>query len=116
MQLLILSNYDDLYYIVQTIDNVFFFMPAMQYRFHTPDKYDYEQVVSRSYKDKAMVFKVRACNDAHIALFDHYHTDLAYEIIFGGGSNTYTWIRKYRLEYPVASVTTPNITSCDEYR
>ena len=49
-------------------------------------------------------FRVAACNDAHVALFDNHQTDVAYEVIIGGSGNAFTIIRRKRLQDNKAEV------------
>ena len=77
---------------------------ATSMRFYTANEYIYNKIQFRVDGAYWAPFKVRACNDAHIALFDHHLTDMAYEIVFGSSGNQWTVIRKQRLAYPKAQV------------
>lgn len=64
--------------------------------FYARAQYNLEQIVHRVTDLSALAFKVKACQDAHVVLFDHYHTDYAYEIVIGSSKNNYTNIRTKR--------------------
>ncbi len=69
-----------------------------------------------------LVFHVRMCMDAHIALMTSptgSEDEPFYEIIIGSYGNSITDFRKKPFateEGEVARVSTPNILDCDEYR
>ena len=77
---------------------------ATSLRFYTKNEYSYERVQFRVDGTFWAPFKVQACNDAHIALFDHHKTDVAYEIVIGSSENQNTIIRKGLLSVPKAGV------------
>ncbi|KAL6437001.1 hypothetical protein ACFW04_004965 [Cataglyphis niger] len=62
-------------------------------------------------------FRVKASNDAHIALTTGpQEGDPMYEVFIGGWSNSKSVIRRNRTKPEVAEVETPDILSGDEYR
>ncbi|XP_034177579.1 uncharacterized protein LOC117603005 isoform X4 [Osmia lignaria lignaria] len=62
-------------------------------------------------------FRVKAANDAHVALTTGPHEgEPMYEVFIGGWSNGKSVIRKNRSKPDVAEVETPGILSGDEYR
>ncbi|XP_015113518.1 uncharacterized protein LOC107038774 isoform X1 [Diachasma alloeum] len=62
-------------------------------------------------------FRVRAPNDAHIALTTGPHeSEPMYEIFIGGWGNSKSVIRKNRVKPEVAEMDTPGILSADESR
>lgn len=65
--------------------------------FSTSDIYDYARYWRRVDDRTSMSFKVAACHDAHVVLFNHHLTSVAYEIIIGGSGNQFTVIRRERL-------------------
>ncbi len=85
------------------------------HRFFTPDQYSYETVIYRVFHTNGITFKVKACNDAHIALFDHYHTARAYEIVIGSNGNSVTRIKKKLIGSSEVQVETPDILSCTDF-
>jgi len=70
---------------------------AKLYRFFTSNIYDYGPYQLRLNDQTWATFKVQACNDAHIGLFDNYMTEEAYEFVLGGFTNTKSSIRRQRL-------------------
>ena len=65
-----------------------------------------------------MVFKVRACNDAHVQLSEYIdlNAQLTYVVVIGGGYNTRSFIRRYKGGPNEALVDTPRILDCDKLR
>ncbi|XP_076234199.1 uncharacterized protein LOC143179071 isoform X3 [Calliopsis andreniformis] len=62
-------------------------------------------------------FRIKAANDAHIALTTGpQEGEPMYEVFIGGWSNSKSVIRKNRTKPEVAEVETPGILSADEYR
>lgn len=62
-------------------------------------------------------FRVKASNDAHVALTSQPHEgEPMYEVFIGGWSNSKSVIRKNRTKPDVAEVETPDILSGDEFR
>lgn len=74
----------------------------------TPNAYNYNNFNKRIDDQTSVVFRVQACNDAHVVLFDKHQTNVAYEIVIGGSSNEWTYIRRAKLTENKASV-------CSEY-
>ena len=62
-------------------------------RFGTDAVYAYDRLLYRVASRRSVVFKVKSCADAHVALLDVAHTDKVYEIVIGAGGNTYSAIR-----------------------
>ena len=67
---------------------------------------------------KAMVFNVKACNDAHVALssqlgITYLHT---YEIVLGAYGNSMSLIRNATQGNPWVALDTPGIVNCTEMR
>ena len=63
-------------------------------KFKTDNKYNYVETGIDLSGDQSVVFKVRACNDAHIALSSSSDLDSnMYEIVIGGQNNTKSAIR-----------------------
>ena len=71
---------------------------AITYELYTSNIYTYNKYWYRVGAKTYVAFKVKACNDAHVALFDEYMLDLAYEIVLGGSGNTISAIRRTRLQ------------------
>ncbi len=61
----------------------------------TPDNTDYRHVKYSVHAVTSMMFKVKACHEAIIALFDHIYSTTAYEIIIGDTNNQKSRIKKY---------------------
>lgn len=62
-------------------------------------------------------FRVKAANDAHVALTTGPNEgEPMYEVFIGGWSNSKSVIRKNRTKPEVAEAETPGILSADEYR
>lgn len=81
---------------------------------NTPDKLEYEFHPAGG---ACFSFKVRAPNDAHIALSNGPHeSDAMYEIFLGGWSNSKSVIRKNRTKPDVVEVDTPGILNAGEFR
>ena len=84
----------------------------------TPNTYDYNQfwltLNARSY----IVFRVMACNDAHIGLSAATGNSKTrmYEFVIGGNSNTETYIRTARLSETKATESTEGILDCQAFR
>ena len=68
------------------------------YEFHTPDTGNSQQYVYNiiTSKKEVISFKLKACNDGHVALqtVPGSSDDPMYEIVFGGYSNTRSEIRE----------------------
>lgn len=80
----------------------------------TEDKLEYSFVPNSS---GLLQFRVRAPNDAHVALTTSAaEVDPMYEIFIGGWGNTKSVIRKNRTKPDVAEVPTPNILNAGEFR
>ena len=64
------------------------------------------------------LFKVKSCQEAHIALTDKPTVwgDYIYDIIIGADSNTQTQIWKKNITRPVSSTDTDSVLNCDEDR
>ncbi|XP_025829408.1 C3 and PZP-like alpha-2-macroglobulin domain-containing protein 8 [Agrilus planipennis] len=80
----------------------------------TPDelKYNFLPNISGQFQ-----FRVRAANDAHIALTtEAAETDPMYEVFIGGWGNSKSIIRKNRSKPDVAEVPTPGILNAGEFR
>ena len=87
-------------------------------RLFTPDNYSYQRVGFSSFYATSVIFKVQACNDAHVGLFEVLDTSgkFPYEIVFGGSKNQWTYIRNQSLISNVASARTPNILDCSKFK
>lgn len=70
---------------------------ARVFQLHTTDEYNYQQHYFRVGSQTSVVFQVQACNDAHVGLFDNFMAQEAYEIVIGGSSNTFSFLRRARL-------------------
>ncbi|XP_052863072.1 uncharacterized protein LOC128269719 [Anopheles cruzii] len=80
----------------------------------TVDKLEYRFVPAG---DGVVNFKVRAPNDAHIALTSEpAESDQMLEVFIGGWKNTKSVIRKNRAKPDVAEVDTPDILNAGEFR
>uniref|UniRef100_A0A1I8NZK1 Farnesoic acid O-methyl transferase domain-containing protein n=1 Tax=Stomoxys calcitrans TaxID=35570 RepID=A0A1I8NZK1_STOCA len=81
---------------------------------NTPDKLEYKFFpVSHG----VFTFKIRAPNDAHLALTSQPKERLPmYEVFIGGWANTKSVIRRNRQQPDVVQVATPKILSSSEYR
>lgn len=87
-------------------------------KLHTGSTYSYDRY-HQTVKDKQwMLFSVKSCNDAHIALSSNpgFTAEHTYEIVLGGASNKKSFIRNETLSASLVSKDTPGILSCDEYR
>lgn len=80
---------------------------AVVYQMHTTTQYSYSSYWYRVGTKTYLQFKVKACNDAHVALFDEYLLEQAYEIVIGGSANTLSSIRRTRLQDNKVSVGFP---------
>ena len=84
----------------------------------TGDTGNYESSLFKTLKeDKAIVFTVRAKNDAHLGFFSESQEKF-YEIVIGGWSNTKSVIRRI-IPFPVVDydeIATPNILNANEDR
>ena len=69
------------------------FVSGFSQRFRTESSYSYERLLYRVASLSYIVFKVKVCADAHVALLDVAHTEKVYEIVLGAGGNTYSSIR-----------------------
>lgn len=93
------------------------FFSARVMHFFTDTQYDYNRYRYNVGSDKtSATFQVKACNDAHIGLFDKQDTDTAYEIVIGGSSNKWSYIRRKRLVENKAWAETEDILSCETAR
>lgn len=80
----------------------------------TEDKLEYRFVPTGN---GVVNFKVRAPNDAHIALTTNpEESDPMLEVFIGGWKNTKSVIRKNRTKPDVAEVETPDILNAGEFR
>uniref|UniRef100_A0A182JIQ8 Farnesoic acid O-methyl transferase domain-containing protein n=1 Tax=Anopheles atroparvus TaxID=41427 RepID=A0A182JIQ8_ANOAO len=80
----------------------------------TVDKLEYRFVPAAN---GVVKFKVRAANDAHIALTTNpEESDPMLEVFIGGWKNTKSVIRKNRTKPDVAEVDTPDILNAGEFR
>ena len=84
----------------------------------TPNAYRYNHLWATVDDRSSLTFRVRACNDAHLALASvlgdtSYHT---YEVVIGASSNQYSVIRNMTLQNNLMAAHTPDILSCDESR
>lgn len=80
----------------------------------TEDKLEYQFYPCASGQ---LQFRIRAPNDAHVALTTGPHEgEPMYEVFIGGWSNSKSVIRKNRTKPDVAEVDTPGILSADEFR
>ena len=63
--------------------------------FSTPNLYQYQDVGLDLSTSTSVVLLVQACNDAHIALSQHFeqYSSSTYEIVISGWSNTQSVIR-----------------------
>ncbi|GLG97808.1 Farnesoic acid O-methyltransferase [Gryllus bimaculatus] len=86
----------------------------MSIELETPDKLEYQfhPVTSGS-----LNFKIKAPNDAHVALTaGPEEADPMYEVFIGGWGNTKSVIRRDRTKPDKAEAETPDILSGDEFR
>ena len=85
---------------------------------HTPDNYNYNQFWLSVSGRWFMVFRVQACNDAHIGLAATAGNseNRLYEVVIGGNGNTQSFIRRTRLSSNEAVAETPDILNCNELR
>lgn len=80
----------------------------------TEDKLEYKFLPNSS---GFLQFRVRAPNDAHLALTTAAaECDPMYEVFIGGWGNTKSVIRKNRSKPDVAEAETPGILNPDEFR
>lgn len=80
----------------------------------TEDKLEYTWFPAGS---DGVVFRIRASNDAHLALSSiEGETDPMLEVFIGGWKNTKSVIRKNRSKPDVAESDTPDILSASEYK
>ena len=74
------------------------FLAVQVAMFNTSTTYSYTSAwYHAGSKKKYVTFKVQACHDAHVALFDQFMLDIAYEIVIGGSGNSLSAIRRTRL-------------------
>lgn len=82
--------------------------------FKTEDKLEYTWFPAGS---NGVVFRVKANNDAHLALSSvEAETDPMLEVFIGGWKNTKSVIRKNRTKPDVVEVDTPDIVNGSEFR
>lgn len=82
--------------------------------FETQDKLEYTWFPAGS---NGVVFRVRASNDAHIALTSsEAESDPMLEVFIGGWSNSKSVIRRNRTKPEVAEEATPSILDAGEFR
>ena len=72
----------------------FSYFPAAITRLHTNALYTYDKFLYHVATKLSLIFKVKAAHNAHVALFEHYHADKAYEFVIGMSGNNYTAIRE----------------------
>ncbi|XP_005180313.2 uncharacterized protein LOC101888348 isoform X2 [Musca domestica] len=81
---------------------------------NTPDKLEYQFFPANNY---VFTFKIRAPNDAHLALTAQPAESFPmYEVFIGGWGNTKSVIRQNRQKPDVVEVPTPGILNANEYR
>ena len=56
--------------------------------------YSYSNIQYRTENRTFVTFRVKATKDAHIGLFDKIYQYIAYEIVLGAGTNTFSVIRR----------------------
>ena len=86
---------------------------------HTPDNYNYNQFWLTVAGRWFIVFRVKACNDAHIGLaaIVGNSENRLYEVVIGGQGNTQSYIRRTAQSTDdEALAETPDILSCNEFR
>jgi Farnesoic acid 0-methyl transferase len=89
----------------------FFLLPE----FETPDKLEYTWFPTSG--ANGVVFRVKAANDAHIALTStEAESDPMLEVFIGGWSNSKSVIRKNRTKPDVVEEATPAILDGGEFR
>src|SRR5207248_541679 len=83
----------------------------------TPDDYRYQYYwKTTEYKNYHFYFRVRACNDVHVALASAMdHVQYQYEIVIGGWNNTQSVIR-FRDKVHQVEYREVGIVSCTELR
>ena len=86
---------------------------------HSEKSYDYARFWYTVATRRHLVFSVRACRDAHVALADSFemNSQHVYEVVIGARRNTYVYIRD-RPRGPIrASVLkSAGLLHCDEFR
>ncbi|XP_067824744.1 C3 and PZP-like alpha-2-macroglobulin domain-containing protein 8 [Heptranchias perlo] len=93
-----------------------FFCPNEKIHISTPNKYEY-QYIQKPARMTHFDVTVKAHNDAHLALSTGPRdTAEMVEIVIGGRQNARTWIAVSKMGEPVASASTPQILSWDEFR
>ncbi|XP_075156713.1 uncharacterized protein LOC142229992 [Haematobia irritans] len=81
---------------------------------NTPDKLEYKFF---PISNGIFTFRIRAANDAHLALTSQPNENLPmYEIFIGGWGNTKSVIRRNRQQPDVVEVPTPRILQANDYR
>ena len=83
----------------------------------TPARFGFDTLWLRQVQKSSVVFGVRTCNDAILALSEEMQqVSNSYEIIIGGYSNQRSEIRPNVQTVPVTWLDTPDILSCNETR
>ena len=82
----------------------------------TPNFYDFDHGYLRVPGTSYLTFSVRACQDAHIALGRFAGETGALEVVLGVDGNQRSVILSTKQGREVASMDTPNILSCDQFR
>jgi len=87
----------------------------MPIELNTPDKLEYQFYPTNG--AFVFTFKVRAANDAHVALAPvAAEAEPIYEVFIGGWGNTKSVIRRNRQKPDVVEVETPEVLNAGEYR
>lgn len=78
----------------------------------------YNQLSKSAIGQNWVVFQVKACRDAHVALSEMFNNvqTRTYEIIIGGNGNQNSFIRDDNTFGEVQRVDTPNIMDCDNFK
>ena len=86
--------------------------------FYTHDQYDYDQVWLSVLDQESIVFRVRACGEAHIGLarYPGISNVEMYEVVIGGWTNTKSAIRRMLQGALEAELDETGILHCNQSR
>jgi len=87
-------------------------------RIDTVPTLTYNQLSKSIVQQYSIVFRVQACQDAHVALSEQFNNiqTRTYEIIIGGNGNQNSFIRDLGTSNEVKRVDTPGIMDCSHYK